>query len=503
LRPLATPLMTAGLSPKLLEAFGPIFKAYGLTPMQAGGIGGSVSDPAVAQAGAARLEPGSVLGVPLLTGDVEMTAVGTTTEVIGHRIFGFGHSFNNEGPIALPMGPGYINGVIANLMTSFKLGSLTKITGTLYNDQTVGVAGTIGAAPATIPIDLQIQYADGSLTQSYHFNCAMHPQFTPVLSAAALAAAVSGAKELPQYHTLDYDVTLEFFNGQTIHIQNTTVNASAQDLFFEIGTPIVAAADNPFERVMVKKISGKVLVTPEAREARILSVNVPRTKYRPGETVKGYVTYRPFRAEEAILPFELALPRDLNEGTYQLMVSDWETYLSTEQQAEPFRFVAEDVQDVFSVLKDVMAVRHNAIYLRLLRQADGVAIGRTAMAHLPSSRRQVLLGAGRSNTTPFLSSTLKVVPTKLVMSGVAQFAITVDKNARVEVGGAKPARHENPNAPAANKPEETKPKSNAPNSGAQGEPDHPERPKPPGAAPAPEPNPEPAPTPNAPAGDDN
>ena len=116
--------MTAGVSPKLLEQ---------LTPDLQARTASSRSRPAASAASARRdeattvadLEPGSVLAVPLLTGDVDMTAVGTCTEVLGDRVFGFGHPFNNEGPVALPMGAGEINGVIANLMTSFKLGTMT------------------------------------------------------------------------------------------------------------------------------------------------------------------------------------------------------------------------------------------------------------------------------------------------------------------------------------------------------------------------------------------
>src|SRR5204863_1196242 len=116
---------------------------------------------------------------------------------------------------------GVINGVIANLYTSFKLGALTSIQGALHADQTVGVAGQIGAAPKMVPIDLHVIYEDGSMDQMYHFDAAAHPRFTPLLSAAALNATLSGAKELPQYHTLDYDLTVEFANGQSIKIVNT------------------------------------------------------------------------------------------------------------------------------------------------------------------------------------------------------------------------------------------------------------------------------------------
>ena len=93
---------------------------------------------------APELEPGSVLAVPLLDGDMQMTAVGTCTERIGDRIFGFGHPFNNEGPIDLPMGSGSIAAVVSNLETSFKLGFISGTSGALMTDQTVGVAGLVG-----------------------------------------------------------------------------------------------------------------------------------------------------------------------------------------------------------------------------------------------------------------------------------------------------------------------------------------------------------------------
>ena len=453
LRPLVTPLMTAGLSPKIIEAMTPLMKAYGMVPLQAGAGGGGSRNRVDA-----KLEPGSVLAVPLLTGDIEMTAVGTCTDVIGDRVFGFGHPFNNEGPIALPVGGGEIHGVIANLMTSFKLGALGKTWGTLYADEQVGVAGKLGAFPPMIPIELDVRYTDGSGQRKYSFQSAWHSKFTPLLSAAAMAAAVTGVHDLPEYHTLDYDVTVEFENGEKVRLSNDLVNASMPELFFEIGMPMMAASQNPFEQVSVKRVSGTVNITPQAHEATILWVNAPRLKFRPGETLKAYVNYRPFRASDAILPVEFELPRDLPEGSYQLVISGWEQFLSDERTAKPFRFSAESAGEVFGVLRDLASFRHDAVYLRLVRQPDGIAIGRTAMPNLPSSRREVLLGAGRSNTTPFVSSTTKIIKTGNLMSGSAQFEVTIDKNAHVETGVGKPPRHESLPTPPAPAPGRAEPK---------------------------------------------
>jgi hypothetical protein len=442
LEPLATPLMAGGLPPGLLKHVEPLFARYGLTLLQAGGGGSASGEEEVT-----KLEPGSALAVPLLTGDVDLTAIGTVTETLGTRVFGFGHPFNNEGAVKLPMGSGDIRGVIANLQTSFKLGALTRQLGELTTDESVGVAGHTGGTAPVVPIEFQVSYADGSPPRTYKFNSALHPKFTPLIAGVALSAAVTGPSELPQYNTVNYELKLQFANGQTINIANTAVNANAQELFSEVGLPLMAASENPFERVPIRKITGTIHISGEARQAQILEVNVPRSKYRPGEIVKAFVTFKPFRGTEGILPVEIELPRDLPQGTYQLIISDAARYVQDTQQAEPFRFTADNIRDVFGVLKDVAAIRQNAVYLRLIRQPDGVAVGRVALPELPSSRRQILLGAGRSNITPFLSTTVKTVPTEMVMSGSAEFAITIDPTAKVEVAGPRPAKPEPAAAP--------------------------------------------------------
>jgi hypothetical protein len=428
MQPLATPLMTSGMPAKMLEQFAPMFRAYGLSPLQAGGSGGYDSSIAAGPGPTTQpplMFPGSVLVAPLVTGDVDMTAVGTCTDVVGDRVFGFGHPFNNEGPINLPFAAGEIHAIIANLQESFKLGSMTKMMGTLTTDQSVGVAGHLGAVPALIPMDIRILYTDGSLDQTYHFNCVRHPKFTPLLTVAALTAVITGSRDLPQYHTLDYDLNLDFVNGRSLKIANAIVDDNPAVLFLQVAAPMMAASENPFERVLPTKLSGTIRVTPESKQADILSVNVPKLTYKPGETVKAYVQYRPFRAGEATLPIEFQLPRDLPDGTYPMVISGWEQYLTDEQAARPFRFNANNMSEVFDVLQDFLSVRHDAVYARLVRQADGVALGRSALPRLPSSIRQVMLDAGRSDTTAYISSEVRIFPSPLVMDGSADFAVTI------------------------------------------------------------------------------
>jgi hypothetical protein len=427
LRPLATPLMAGGIGAEALAKIAPLFEGTGLVPMQVGTGMGSMAagdDP--------RLEPGSVLAVPLLTGDMELTAVGTCTERIGDRIFGFGHPFNNEGPINLPMGSGSIATVVSNLETSFKLGFLARPSGTLLTDQTVGVAGTVGRLAPMIPLEIRIVYDDGSLDQTYHFKAALHPKLTPMITAAAVLMALTGDRNLPQYYTTDYDLTADFVGGDSVHIVNRSTNSDGNEMIADMALPLLATSDNPFKSVALSNLHGTIHVSNNVRSADILSVMVPRTKYAPGETVKAYISYQPFHAEVTTMETSIELPHDLPNGPYQFIVSDWTKYLEDEKTADPFKFDASSIGDLFAVIKDVVGIRHDAVYLRLVRQPDGIAVGRTAMPRLPSSQRQVLLDTGRSNITPIVSSTVKVVPSDCVMSGSAEFTINIDRDARVE-----------------------------------------------------------------------
>lgn len=421
--PLVTPLAVGGLPQGTISSLSGAFLSYGLTPLQSGGAGGSKLPDA-------RIEPGSVLAVPLLTGDADMTAVGTCTEVVGRKVYGFGHPFTSEGPVAMPMCGGQINAVIANLSTSFKLGSASQPLGTLLADQVTGIAGELGKAPATAPFKLRIAYADGTLNREYHYDAIVHPQFTPLLTSAAIMGSLSGSREMPRFNTVDFAMDIAFSDGHKVHLANLMTNVDAGHLFMDISAPIAAAAENPFRRVMVQSVEGSFQITEGARQAEVLHAGASRLEYRPGETVKFFVTLRPFRSVEVVQPLEFKLPDDLPDGAYALSVSDVNKFVSDEHSASPFRFTASNLDEVFTALNELVALRSDCFYLRLARPTSSVAVGRTSLPNLPGSQRQLLLSTGRSDITPFTPAVIAKVPAKYNIEGSADLAIQVSREMR-------------------------------------------------------------------------
>src|SRR4029453_2674871 len=75
LRPIATPLNFGGFSPEVAEMLGASFRDYGFLPIRGAA---AAQSPSMTNT---PLRPGSAVGVNIVSGDFNMGATGTVTEV--------------------------------------------------------------------------------------------------------------------------------------------------------------------------------------------------------------------------------------------------------------------------------------------------------------------------------------------------------------------------------------------------------------------------------------
>ena len=97
--------------------------------------------------------PGRPLAVGLLLGELTRAAFGTISFVDGDRIYGFGHSMRDAGPVALPIIEAKVLGEISNLSAPFKFVTLNPtVRGTLTEDRLPGVRGILDDGPELVSI---------------------------------------------------------------------------------------------------------------------------------------------------------------------------------------------------------------------------------------------------------------------------------------------------------------------------------------------------------------
>ncbi|HVW84259.1 MAG TPA: SpoIVB peptidase S55 domain-containing protein, partial [Bryobacteraceae bacterium] len=95
----ATPISLSGFTSAAIERFAPGLRALGLEPRQGISLGGKPEDRL---GDTSKLQPGSMISVELMTGDMGVGADGTLTCIDGNRIYAFGHRFLAVGPTEIP-----------------------------------------------------------------------------------------------------------------------------------------------------------------------------------------------------------------------------------------------------------------------------------------------------------------------------------------------------------------------------------------------------------------
>ncbi len=161
-RPLAGTLTVSGLSPRTRGLLDRAARRAGRHVLAApvGPINGFPAQPLV---------PGASVAAMLSTGDIGVGAVGTVTYRDGPRIWAFGHPLDALGQRTLFLEDAYVFGVIANPLgipdlgaDSYKLTSAGGHTqGTLTADSLNSISGGLGAAPASIPLQVTARERGG------------------------------------------------------------------------------------------------------------------------------------------------------------------------------------------------------------------------------------------------------------------------------------------------------------------------------------------------------
>ncbi len=291
LRPLATPVMVSGMSDRGLEMLARSLEGTGLVPIASGsagaslGTGHALGGAADVKPGDIELAPGSALAIPLLTGDLDMSAVGTVTEVRGKRIWAFGHAMLADGRTNLPIATGYIYSIMPNLVQSFKLGASFEPQGALVSDEQTGIVGMEGAAPALVPVEVKVQTSDGLVNKTFQYELAQHPKLSPVIMGAALTESITAQRQLPKEFTarLTGEVTFEGAAGAaptTLQIDDIGTPGSFD--LSDVMLPVAILTDNPFGPLKLRSVNLQAKIEDVNRLTVIKSVTLNRTVVAPG-----------------------------------------------------------------------------------------------------------------------------------------------------------------------------------------------------------------------------
>ncbi len=423
LRPIATPLILNGFVPEIHKLWSTAFDQSGFVTM----IGGTSSGSATQSTETATLEPGDPIGAILMRGDLTIAGTGTVTLVEDGRVYAFGHPFYNLGHAKFPMTRAHVTTLLPSVAISSRIASIGEVLGTIDQDRSTGIYGTLGPGPPMIPVTVSLSAADRDLNERFEFEIIDDALFTPLLTytgvlntffswtreVGASTYEVSGVARLRGHDDVGFR---NVFTGDTAGISAALSTA----------VPLTALLANAFEPIDLERVDITIAFYEERRVATLQRVWVDADRLRAGDTVPVKIASRTAAGDNIVNTVEVPLPRHIT-GRVQLLVADAAVLLQREVQAGR---QAQQARSLPQLIRALNTTRQNdRFYVQLLSAQAGAVVRGAPLTALPPSVLAVLEGDRESGEVVRLQqATLGEweVPTNHVVSGSRLLTLTIE-----------------------------------------------------------------------------
>ncbi|MEP6538769.1 MAG: hypothetical protein ABJF23_25760 [Bryobacteraceae bacterium] len=432
--PIESPLTFSGFHEDVLRQFGPMFQQLGITAVQ-GGASGAVQSSKPAADWKTALNPGDSVAGILVSGDMNVTGLGTVTYNDGKRVLAFGHPFFNLGPVDMPMSKGEVLMVLASTYQPTKIANATEVVGALKQDRHSGIMGELGATSDMIPVNVRVRtFGEGDQVKkekTLHFNVFVQQKWTPYLMMLTLFNSISGMNDFSDDATYRFSGNVELAGQQKISL--STMLAPSD---IPVPPPMLLAGwwGDKFNKLFannvkvpqLKSVNATIDLLPERRTASIENAWVASNEVEAGTEIPVKVFLRPYRGGRIEKEFLVKIPAGMPKGDHRILLSDAETLNKMQSSAAAAnRFI--DLPEAVSLINQERT--NNRLYVSLVQGRPTYFDDDKTMPSLPASVLNVMQ-SGRSANHPFVSASESVqeqmsIPFEQVVNGSQSLKITV------------------------------------------------------------------------------
>ncbi len=321
---ISTPLNFGGFTREAVEHFAPQLRAYGMEPVQGFSGGGTPTqgfgDPKL-------IQPGSMISVQLLSGDLSIGAEGTVTHVEGNSVFGFGHRFMSVGPTEMPFARAEVIALLPNLQTSFKISASREWMGSITQDRSVGIAGTLGKRAAMIPFNISISDPEStpSRNSSYKMQMIEDGVLAPLIVQMALYSAIEASERTLGAGSFRVRGEIAFDGpAPPIKINNAYTGDFNVPLQASLGTaiPLAYVLQSGFEALKLKSIRIDVESFDRKKQVQIDQVWTSHREAHAGDDIEIGAVLAGENGAEITRKLTYTVPPGAPAGTLYFTVAD-------------------------------------------------------------------------------------------------------------------------------------------------------------------------------------
>lgn len=428
--PAKIPLIFSGFSERAFSQFKPFFSQHNFLPVL--GLGQAATQSLKLAPQPVNLSEGQAVGVQLLTGDLDLTAVGTVTYVDGNKILAFGHPFYNLGPVDYGLTSVDVLAVVPSLESSFKLAATGQLIGRVLQDRTSGVLAEVGSFPRYIPVNIEFQ--DSPVRQKrFKLKLVNDQILTPALINLALFTLLTSEER--SYGNLSVDFKADIFleDGLSVHLEDLfsgNMDSTSTGLSGLVAAVVYMLKNNEFKEVRLNQIEVKIRVVEQLRTATLEKVLLDKYEVEPGELIKVRTYYRTYSNDLRTEEVEFLAPV-LPPGTeFELVVAEAAYIQQLERSLYRIQeFRPRNLNQLLRLLGNLR--KNNRIYYKVVAPRPGLFLKGEELPNLPPSLKSMFLSprASTTNLTEISRSTLTEyhLPVPYVFRGALTIPIRIKK----------------------------------------------------------------------------
>jgi hypothetical protein len=418
LEEIATPVSFAGFTAAALEHFAPQLRALGMDPRQ--GVSGG-GNPPPKFGDPKTLEPGSMISVQLLSGDMNVSADGTITTIDGNKLYAFGHRFLATGPTSMPFARSEVLALLPATTSSFKISKASEWMGSITADRDTAISGITGRAAALTPIEIKMG------ANTYHMNVVQDPIMTPIVAQMAVFSAIDSTQRAVGPATYSLRGHADFEGGQVrldnVYSGDLNVAAGAS---LGVAAPLSYALTSGFDLLRLKSLTLDITPLDVRKQLQIADVAAPRT-VRPGEDLEISIVLSGQNGAETIKKTHYRVPVGAPAGPLFFTVSDASSANLVEYQ-NAFSAPARSAAQVFGLLNALRS--GSSAYLKVWRADNTFTIEGRDLPDPPASMAMIFNRAQLPGSSPANTRGAKLAEIEIP---IGDTAVGGSKTIQVEV----------------------------------------------------------------------
>ena len=355
------PLRFGGIPGELIQTFAPLFRQMGFEPMYGGSLAASdetmeaLPDP----------EPGSMISLLLVRGDLNLNVNCTVTYRKGDNLYACGHRFLMIGPAKIPFATSRVITTVPNLSTSFKLNVAGPPVGSITQDRFGAIYGVVGEKSRMIPVRIRLE-STLNRTSEVSFEMVQHAFLSPFLLNLGVTTTLTATERAVGPSTLELKGKIQLADGQSIDLEDVvsgdinTPNSAG----FSVAFPLAQLLSRSFPDLQVESVDLTLVSSNEKRTAVVEQAWSSKSEVAPGDRIQITAMLRTPSGETMVQKIPVTIPDNVADRMLSLIIGSGSTVNQIQTRFSPVKMSPRDLQQLVRAMNKTR--RNNRIYALLM-----------------------------------------------------------------------------------------------------------------------------------------